>query len=375
WTLPLTYGLTYGRMQQSIDRVAGEMLPPIELDGGALVGGQARYAYIMPWGRYYAPRALYRLQAAGLQVRLMRGPLTASVDGEPQAFEAGSIVIPVVQPEVSSETVHELVASIPAMDHVMMYAIDTGLSLQGIDLGSPQGDVLELPSVGLVVGAGTNSNSAGEAWHLFNERMAMPVTLLDTRNLGRADLSRYNTLIMTGGSYGSVPAEAVRDWVRSGGRLIATTSAADWAIRNDMVDLTVKDADLDSLFEDLPYDQLDEAYGAQRIGGSIFEATLDVTHPLAYGYDDTLPVFRRGTTFYEPSDRPGTNVATYAADPLLSGYISEEMLEMAGGSASVVAQRVGRGAVILMMDNPNFRAFWYGTNGLFLNAVFFGGSF
>jgi hypothetical protein len=24
------------------------------------------------------------------------------------------------------------------------------------------------------------------------------------------------------------------------------------------------------------------------------------------------------------------------------------------------------------MDNPNFRGFWYGTNGLFLNAVHFG---
>jgi hypothetical protein len=26
-------------------------------------------------------------------------------------------------------------------------------------------------------------------------------------------------------------------------------------------------------------------------------------------------------------------------------------------------------------DNPNFRAFWWGSNGLFLNAVFFGRAF
>jgi hypothetical protein len=25
-----------------------------------------------------------------------------------------------------------------------------------------------------------------------------------------------------------------------------------------------------------------------------------------------------------------------------------------------------------MVDNPNFRAIWYGTNKLFLNAIFFG---
>ena len=30
------------------------------------------------------------------------------------------------------------------------------------------------------------------------------------------------------------------------------------------------------------------------------------------------------------------------------------------------------GRVICMSDNPNFRAFWYGTNKLFANAIFFG---
>jgi hypothetical protein len=28
--------------------------------------------------------------------------------------------------------------------------------------------------------------------------------------------------------------------------------------------------------------------------------------------------------------------------------------------------------VVIFADNPNFRGVWYGTNKLFLNAVFFG---
>jgi hypothetical protein len=69
-------------------------------------------------------------------------------------------------------------------------------------------------------------------------------------------------------------------------------------------------------------------------------------------------------------------VATYSeAQPRLSGYISEEMEDLARGSASIEAHGVGSGSVILMMDNPNFRAFWWGTNGLFLNAIFFGSVF
>jgi len=42
------------------------------------------------------------------------------------------------------------------------------------------------------------------------------------------------------------------------------------------------------------------------------------------------------------------------------------------GAASIGAHEVGGGEVILFMDNPNFRAFWYGANGLFLNAVYLG---
>jgi hypothetical protein len=38
----------------------------------------------------------------------------------------------------------------------------------------------------------------------------------------------------------------------------------------------------------------------------------------------------------------------------------------------VVADQVGGGSVILMFDNPNFRGYWYGTNRLFLNALFYG---
>ena len=33
---------------------------------------------------------------------------------------------------------------------------------------------------------------------------------------------------------------------------------------------------------------------------------------------------------------------------------------------------MGKGLVILFTDNTNFRAFWYGTNKLLMNAIFFG---
>ncbi|MEM8931858.1 MAG: hypothetical protein AAGE94_11830, partial [Acidobacteriota bacterium] len=61
----------------------------------------------------------------------------------------------------------------------------------------------------------------------------------------------------------------------------------------------------------------------------------------------------------------------YTDAPRLSGYASDENLERFRNTPAVMADRIGRGTVVRMVDDPNFRAFWYGTSKLFLNAVFF----
>ena len=62
----------------------------------------------------------------------------------------------------------------------------------------------------------------------------------------------------------------------------------------------------------------------------------------------------------------------YTARPLASGFISKANELKLRGNAAVDVADVGTGRIISMVDNPNFRAFWYGTNKLFLNSIFFG---
>ena len=62
----------------------------------------------------------------------------------------------------------------------------------------------------------------------------------------------------------------------------------------------------------------------------------------------------------------------YNDQPLLSGYSSDENIDRIKNSPASVVSSFGVGKVICLVDNPNFRAFWYGTNRLFINAVFFG---
>ena len=65
------------------------------------------------------------------------------------------------------------------------------------------------------------------------------------------------------------------------------------------------------------------------------------------------------------------NPITYTKAPLLSGYISKPNLDSLALTVPYKAKRLGRGKVVVFTDNTNFRAFWYGTNKLLMNAIFF----
>lgn len=114
-------------------------------------------------------------------------------------------------------------------------------------------------------------------------------------------------------------------------------------------------------------------HGAQQTGGAIFEAKLDLSHPINYGFkNDKLPLFRNTNIYIEPSQQSYDNPIQYTAAPLLSGYISEENLAKLKNSVPFQVRNYGKGKVLVFTDNTNFRGFWYGTNKLLMNAIFFG---
>ena len=158
-----------------------------------------------------------------------------------------------------------------------------------------------------------------------------------------------------------------------GNTVVAYDSAARWAVQNKFVNTTFVQKDIKKTSDSRTYINASSDRGAQVIGGAIFQVKIDRTHPLSYGYtSDTLPVFRRGTAFLELTKNPYATPFRYTGRPLLSGYISNQNLVQLQNSAAVIAGKQGQGRVILMTDNPTFRAYWYGTQKLLANALFFG---
>jgi len=204
----------------------------------------------------------------------------------------------------------------------------------------------------------------------------MAITLMEVNRFARSDLKRYNTIILVNGSYSRIGnVSKLKNWVKDGGNLIVIRGAVNWAKSNGLANVQYKSSKKKNKKSNTrrPYNKRSSDRGAQVIGGAIFEAEADLSHPLCYGYRSTrIPIFRRGTLFMDMGKNPYSTPLVYTKDPLLSGYISKENLALIKNSASTLVNRMGSGQVICMADNPNFRAFWYGTNKLFANAIFFG---
>ena len=378
WTLPLAFGVDVAEVSRLDADVLGAEVTELGFDGGALVGGRASYAYLVRWDRYFAPRTLRRLQDAGVRVRLATAPFEAAVGGARQSFPRGTLVVPVRQPDAPADSVHAVVERATRLDHVQAVATSTGFTPTGLDLGSRSSPVLPKQTIAILSGDGTSSYAVGEVWHLLAERFGQPVTLLDVDRVGRADLDDYTTIVMPNGGYGALADSTAKArleaWVRAGGVLVGTQAGANWIARSGLVRAGTRAVRRDTTT--LPYDQREQAQGAQQIGGSIFEMRLDATHPLAYGYGESVPVFKSGTALFEPDTTgAGTDVGVYAESPVLSGYISQANLDRLPGASALKAFRVGQGRVVLMDFNPVFRAFWWGTDGLLLNAVYLGSTF
>ena len=346
-------------------------------------------AFVVAWDSLASPPIVADLLRKGVRLRVTTAPLSShggvSEDmrvGEPTVFRPGSILVPLTGQELSRETVSRLTAPLRTGEHMLL---TSGLIPDAPDLGSASHPELQRPEVLIAVGSGVSAYEAGEIWHDLDTRMGLPATLVERDRIESMDLTGFTHVVLVNGSttgWGSDEEEALRAWTRAGGVLIATKRAAVWTAEHLLTNAAAghdHGEDVPPTAESTAEASPRKAYGeyeadraATRIAGTIFRADVDTSHPIAYGLDASLAVFRNfEETLPEASD-PYSTPLRYAAAPLVSGFASEENVERLAGSPAVRVERVGSGTVIAMIDDPCFRGVWYGTRRLLVNAIFFG---
>jgi hypothetical protein len=366
WTLPLAFNINYSYTSK-ITNIGNETID-LSFPKG-IVSAKSDYAYLFEWDEYYTPKTLYSILKKGLRAKVAMRPF--SLNGK--NYDYGTIMVPAQNQKLTADKIYGLLKKIADETGVNINAANTGLT-NGIDLGSSTFKIVKKPKIAVLVGDGITSYDAGEIWHLLDTRYQIPLTKLDTKNLNKVDLSKYTTIIIpnTSGNTLNNSKENLKTFVKNGGILIGYRNSLKWLNTNKFITLDLKKSKAKT--KNVAFDQRQNFKGAQVIGGAIFEAKLDRTHPISFGYNaKKLALFRNTTVFIKP-DSVGTykSPIQYTKNPLLSGYVSKENLKAMSKTIPFKTAKLGKGKVIVFTDNTNFRAFWYGTNKLMMNAIFFG---
>ena len=375
WTFPLAFNVNYDNTNR-LNKPGKLGIKSKEVENLKRVNGsvddKSDYAYIFEPHEYYAQAAVYQLiKKSGLRVKT--ATRTFSINGE--KFDFGTYMIPVQNQSLNSDEIYNLLVEISSETGINVKSQSTGIT-DGIDLGSNNFEIVKEPKIGLIVGEGVRSYDAGEIWHLLDTRFNIPITKLDVGDLGYIDLSRYTHIILPdyseGSQYqstgGNINKNQINDYIKDGGNLIAYRNSVKWVSSNlSEIDFHTNEINAD----DVTFSERQSFFGAQQTGGAIFNSIIDKSHPVNYGIEsNTLPLFRNSNVYMTKSEQSFNNPIVYSPNPLMSGYISEENLSLLKKAVPFKVIRSGKGKILLMTDNTNFRAFWFGTNRILLNMLF-----
>ncbi len=377
WTLPLAFGLDYEELK--VPPAPGSRVTEPVLAPGKIVGEKGEYAYVFETYGYYAPRAIYRLVSHGIRAKVSTEPFFHSSG---KRFERGSIMVPLENQDKNPDQIEVYLREIAEKDGIDVHAFQTGLDYRGVSLGSSSFQTLTKPSIAILVEGGSGFSSvsptdAGEIWHLLDQRYNIPVTCMPVSVFNSANLNRYTTIIFPAGSYGAI-SEAAREklktWIQNGGVAIGFEQALNWFTtaglgKFDMRTLTDDRKEIPQR----PYSEILDAGRAQETSGAIVEADVDLTNPLFYGYYTTkVPMFKSTNLFMEKGKGSYSNPMVYGSSPMMSGYMSKRNYPKFKNSSGVGIVAMGRGRIIGFTEDLAFRAFWFGTNKMLMNAVYFG---
>ena len=324
------------------------------------------YAYLFSWDDYYSPKILYELLKSGIRVKVGTEPFSIGSKN----FDFGTLLISLSNQNLNPLEINKKIESLSKDSGIDFHGYNSSHT-KGIDFGSNDFIGVSKPKIALIVGNGVTSYDAGEIWHLLDTRYNITITKIKKSNFLNYNLSKYNTIIMVNGRYdfNNEENEKLKKWIEKGGNLIGYRNSISWLVKKNFIKLELNQNKAST--KNLKFKDKDNHFGSQLTSGAIFNVELDKSHPISFGYNNRLSIFRN-TNIYIKNDSVGyNNPLKYTDNPLISGYISKENLKSIKDSRPFASFSLKKGKVLVFTDNTNFRAFWYGTNKLLMNAIFF----
>lgn len=370
WALPYAYGLKAYAVKEKFSNLATyKKAEPVQNKT------EDTYGYVIPWEGLGSAKVTGQLLQKRVKLRFARKDF--ELNGH--TFKRGAVlVLKTSNNSFQPADLWKLTADICNAENIKIYPVSTGFVDKGYDFGSRNVSYLKAPRVGMLTGPGVYSNAAGEVWHFMEQELNYPVTLINNDEVGRINWNELDVLILPAGSYSFLQDkrqwETISNWIAQGGKLIAmdravaelakATGDLKFKKEEDSTDKQNKYAAL-KVYENQERDQI-----SGTTPGSIYKVHLDITHPLSFGYADTVYyTIKMDDDFYEFIDK-GWNVGFIKRDNLLSGFVGSKLKGKLNDGMIFGVQDMGRGNIVYIADNVLFRNFWQNGKLVFVNALF-----
>ncbi|MCZ6758240.1 MAG: M14 family metallopeptidase [Bacteroidetes bacterium] len=382
WALPYAYDVDAYATSERIEPDSAY----VQSEGNVSVASGQPYAYLIRWKDVSDAKFLSTLLQKKIKVRYSE----KAFEIEGGSYDAGTLIVTRAGNETFGEKLGNVLSELALRHNQTVTAVSTGFVDSGADFGSSDVHYIKPPKVAVVRGNGGDWASSGQIWHFFEQQIGYPVTMMTPDRFKSVDLSDYELVVLPEASYSELLNEdglgRLTSWIRAGGRLIAVGRAASFFMGKKNFALTdkkkkkpkeKKDEDEEDN-DDSPDSDTLKVYGerdrdreTERNQGSIYQVSVDNTHPLAFGFGKESFVLKRGTM--SPAYLSGSgswNVGVLKVHSLVSGQVGFEVKEKIEESLAYGVQQMGKGSIVYLIDNPLFRGFWYSGQLLMANAVF-----
>ena len=272
-----------------------------------------------------------RLMEQDIKVRVI-DKATALSD---QALPRGTVFVTAMD-NPKSENLVELISAEAKMLNIDLVSVGSGYGAGDLpDWGGAHFRLLTRPQIAILSQQGFSSYDVGSSWWAIDTHLGIRHSQIDTAYLSRADLRRYNTIVMPNGyrPMSSAETSALKDWVRQGGTLIAhdnsaaqiardngigqvrsigdaLDSAQDYDIAlqrerlstSDQLDMAAVSAHNVSTVVDYPWEQGAKALSADELkrreawqkrfmpSGAMVAGQVDTLHWMSFGSPEMLPL-------------------------------------------------------------------------------------
>ncbi|MEO6406923.1 MAG: M14 metallopeptidase family protein [Ferruginibacter sp.] len=369
WSLPFAYGVQAYASKETVP--VQQLFTAIK--STATINENA-YGYLINYKGFEDGKLLSALLKNNVKVRFAEKDF--SYNGI--TYKKGTLVILRNGNETSIHKVIELTNAYQS--HIT--PVSSGFMDTGFDFGSDKLHLLKKPIVALLAGRETSPGAMGEVWHMFDQQLQYPITLINAENFNAASLKKTDVLIIADGNYRFLSNKDViaelKSWVKQGGKIIAMENAAlQWNSNESGFQIKKaaeaddkKDTSLSKTYENVRrYEDREKNELVNNIPGAIYKVTLDDSHPIAFGFPGYYFTLKLNDNLYQFS-KDVWNVGIIKKEKQVSGFVGNKLRSRLQDGTVIGVEDMGRGSIVYFADDPLFRSFWENGKLLFVNAVF-----